>query len=98
MIASGEMTPAGLKLIEAAKADGSWDKLDGAHTLEIPKDLMSAFRKYAGSKKNFEAFPPGVRKAILVWIAEAKTPATREKRINETASLAAQNIRANQWR
>ena len=98
LIASGEMTPAGMKLIDAAKADGSWNKLDGAQTQEIPQDLLSAFRKYGGSKKNFEAFPPGVRKAILVWIAEAKSPATREKRINETAALAAQNIRANQWR
>lgn len=98
LISSGEMTPAGLKLIDAAKADGSWNKLDGAQTQEIPKDLSTAFRKYAASKKNFEAFPPGVRKAILVWIAEAKTPATREKRVNETASLAAKNVRANQWR
>ncbi|MEI6194887.1 MAG: YdeI/OmpD-associated family protein [Verrucomicrobiota bacterium] len=32
------------------------------------------------------------------WILQAKKPETRAKRVTETASLAAKNIRANQWR
>ncbi|RMF70509.1 MAG: hypothetical protein D6742_00030, partial [Cyanobacteria bacterium J069] len=32
------------------------------------------------------------------WIASAKKPETRANRIAETARLAAENIRANQWR
>ena len=92
------MKPAGMKILEAAKLDGSWDKLDSTESLEIPSDLLAAFRKNVGSKKNFEAFPPGVKKQILQWISQAKTPPTREKRIQETATLAARNIRANQWR
>ena len=95
---SGKMKPAGMKILEAAKLDGSWDKLDSTESLEIPSDLLAAFRKNVGSKKNFEAFPPGVKKQILQWISQAKTPPTREKRIQETATLAARNIRANQWR
>jgi len=35
---------------------------------------------------------------ILEWIAQAKKPETRAKRVEETARLAGQNIRANQWR
>jgi hypothetical protein len=36
--------------------------------------------------------------SILEWIVTAKRPQTRAKRVQETARLAAQNVRANQWR
>ena len=98
LIDEGKMKPSGMKVVEDAKKDGSWSKLDQSESAEIPKDLLSAFRKYPGSKKNFDAFPPGVRKQILQWIGLAKTALTREKRIVETASKAAMNVRANQWR
>jgi uncharacterized protein YdeI (YjbR/CyaY-like superfamily) len=39
-----------------------------------------------------------VKRAILEWIANAKRAETRAKRVEETARLAAENIRANQWR
>ncbi|MFY8037702.1 MAG: YdeI/OmpD-associated family protein [Cyclobacteriaceae bacterium] len=35
---------------------------------------------------------------MLEWILNAKRTETRIKRIEETVSLAAQNIRANQYR
>jgi uncharacterized protein YdeI (YjbR/CyaY-like superfamily) len=35
---------------------------------------------------------------VLEWIAQAKTAPTRAKRIDETARLAEENKRANQWR
>ena len=98
LLKSGEMHAAGLKSIEVAKANGSWETIDSAQKLEVPDDLAKAMKKWSGSRKNFDAFPPGVRKQILEWIALAKTQATRDKRILETAELAAQNIRANQWR
>lgn len=44
------------------------------------------------------AFPPSTRRAILKWILSARKPGTRAKRVEETARLAAKNIRANQWR
>jgi uncharacterized protein YdeI (YjbR/CyaY-like superfamily) len=59
---------------------------------------LSAFRKYQGLKKYFDAFPPSVRKQIRQWIEQAKTPLTREKRINVTARLAAEKVRADRWR
>lgn len=95
---SGEMHAAGIAAVERAKANGSWSLIDAAQNTEIPEDLVKAFKKHKGSEKNFEAFPRGVRKQILEWIAQAKTEPTRVKRIQETAELAAQNIRANQWR
>lgn len=96
--AAGLMQPAGKAVIERAKADGSWNLIDGSETLTVPRDLTSVFSRHKGSRAHFNAFPPGVRKQILQWIEQARTPETRAKRIENTAELAAQNIRANQWR
>lgn len=98
LLTQGLMMPAGLAKIEAAKQDGSWNALDAIEALEIPADLESALNEYAAAKQNFEAFPRSVKRGILEWIASAKKPETRAKRIQETARLADQNLRANQWR
>jgi uncharacterized protein YdeI (YjbR/CyaY-like superfamily) len=98
MISARLMQPAGLAKIEAAKQDGTWSKLDGVEELEIPPDLQRAFKQYKGSAANWEAFPRSVKRGILEWILQAKRAETREKRVEETARLAAENKRANQWR
>lgn len=97
MIQVGLMMPAGLTKIETAKQDGTWQALDAVEALEIPPDLAKAFRAHSGSKKNFEAFPRSVKRGILEWISAAKKPETRATRLEETARLAAENVRANQW-
>ena len=98
MIAAGKMMPAGQKKIDQAKADGSWTKLDDIENLVIPDDLSRAFDEYPPARQYFEAFPRSVKRGILEWITNAKRPATREKRIQETATRAQKNERANQWR
>jgi uncharacterized protein YdeI (YjbR/CyaY-like superfamily) len=98
MIAAGRMQPAGLAKIEAAKIDGTWNKLDGVEELEIPPDLQKAFEQYKGAAANWEAFPRSVKRGILEWILHAKRAETREKRVEETARLAGENKRANQWK
>ena len=98
LVAQGLMHPAGMAKVDEAKASGAWNKIDSAQNAEIPDDLSAAFELYPSSRENFEAFPKGVRKQILEWIAQAKTEPTRATRVTETATLAAQNIRANQWR
>jgi uncharacterized protein YdeI (YjbR/CyaY-like superfamily) len=98
MLAAGLMAAAGLAKIEAAKADGTWSKLDRVEALELPPDLARAFELFAPAAANFDAFPRSVKRGILEWIEIAKKPETRAKRVEETARLAADNIRANQWR
>lgn len=97
LTAQGLMTEAGLAKINAAKQDGSWSKLDAIDRLEVPDDLLAEFSRYDSAETNFNAFPPSTRRGILEWIANAKRPATRTKRIETTARLAQDNIRANQW-
>ncbi|MBA3605452.1 MAG: YdeI/OmpD-associated family protein [Acidimicrobiia bacterium] len=96
--ATGAMAAPGRAVIEAARADGSWTRLDDVEKLVVPKDLAAAFRTHAGSKQQWDGFPRSVRMAILEWISNAKRPETRAKRIEETARLAAEGERANQWR
>lgn len=98
MTAAGKMYPAGQTIIDQAKADGSWTALDAIENLEIPNDLAAEFEKYDSAAANFEAFPRSAKRGILEWIFNAKRPATRAKRIAETAKLAQQNERANQWK
>ena len=98
LIASGAMSAAGRAAIEAAKADGSWNALDRSDALELPGDLLDAFVRHPGSRSNWDRFPPGVRKQILEWIYAAKRDETRARRVEQTASLAVLNERANQWR
>jgi uncharacterized protein YdeI (YjbR/CyaY-like superfamily) len=95
LIAEGRMTPAGLALIDAAKADGSWDSLNHVDALEMPEDLLGALAENPDAERYFDAFPDSSKRMILFWIANAKRPETRAKRIAETVSHAAQNLRVN---
>lgn len=97
LIHAGLMMPAGLAMIEAAKASGTWTKLDSAHAREIPPDLLAAFEAVPNSAETFAGFPASAQKGILEWISHARKPETRAKRVRETATLAARNIRANTW-
>jgi uncharacterized protein YdeI (YjbR/CyaY-like superfamily) len=98
LMADGRMAPAGLAKIETAKADGSWTLLDAVENLEVPDDLAAEFAHYPDARANFDAFPRSARRGILEWIVQAKRPETRAKRVAETARLAQENVRANQWR
>jgi uncharacterized protein YdeI (YjbR/CyaY-like superfamily) len=94
---AGLMMPAGQQKIDAAKADGNWTALDGVERLETPPDLATALAAQPPAATNFDAFPRSVKRGILEWILAARRPETRAKRIEETARLAAGNVRANQW-
>ncbi|GCL62565.1 YdeI/OmpD-associated family protein [Pseudaquabacterium pictum] len=95
---AGLMAEAGLRKVELAKADGTWSKLDAVEDLIVPEDLGQALASYPQASENFNLFPRSVKRGILEWIVSAKTPATRAKRVTETATLASRNERANQWR
>lgn len=92
------MTDAGIAAINVAKKNGSWNKLTEVDSGKIPADLVSELKKYSQAKANFDKFPPSSKRAILEWIALAKSDQTRLKRIAETAKLAQENIRANHYR
>jgi uncharacterized protein YdeI (YjbR/CyaY-like superfamily) len=98
LVAAGLMAPAGIAAVERAKANGTWSALDTVERLEVPADLQQAFEVHPPAASHWAAFPRSVRRAILEWIGAAKRPETRAARVRETATLAARNERANQWR
>ena len=98
LIADGLMAPAGLEKIKAAKRDGSWRALDSVERGEVPPDLTKALAANPAARRHFDAFPPSSKKIILTWIARAKRPDTRAKRVAETVRQAAKNLKANHYR
>lgn len=98
LLAAGLMRDAGLAAVAAAKRDGSWALLDDVEDLVVPDDLAAAFDRQPGAREQWEGFPRSVKRANLEWIVQARKAETRERRIAETARLAARGERANQWR
>ena len=98
LTAAGKMAAAGQAMVAEAKKRGTWDALNDVENLVIPDDLQIALEKVPKALEYFTAFPKSTRRSILEWILNAKKPETRAKRIEETARLAGENIRANQYR
>lgn len=98
LIEQGLMTEAGYKSIEIAKQNKSWTILDEVEELIIPDDLEKAFNNHEGAKAFFLSWSKSVRKIILSWIVLAKRQETRQKRIDEVAESAAQNLRPTHLR
>jgi uncharacterized protein YdeI (YjbR/CyaY-like superfamily) len=98
LLAAGLMRPAGLAVVEAAQADGSWSSLDDVENLVEPDDLRTALDADPEARRQWDGFPRSAKRGILEWVQSAKRPETRGKRIAETAELAARGERANQWR
>jgi uncharacterized protein YdeI (YjbR/CyaY-like superfamily) len=95
--AAGLLHESGIKMINVAKETGTWDALNDVENLVISPDLQVALDSFPNASDNFNAFPKSTKRGILEWILNAKTAETRNKRLQETASLASQNIRANQY-
>ena len=96
--AAGLLAPAGIAAVEQAQADGSWTRLDASEAAIEPPDLIAALERHPGARPQWDAFPRGTRKQLIGWIDVARRPETRAARIEETASLAARGIRANEER
>ncbi|MBE9059549.1 YdeI/OmpD-associated family protein [cf. Phormidesmis sp. LEGE 11477] len=94
LIREGLMTPAGMKKVERAKANGSWTFLDDVEALLIPEDLSVELEANPVAKQNFEKFSPSSKKGILQWIKMAKRSQTRRQRIEKTVAQAALNQKA----
>ncbi|MEJ2888868.1 YdeI/OmpD-associated family protein [Actinomycetospora aeridis] len=93
--AAGLMAAPGRALIEAAKADGSWTMLDDVEDLVVPPDLADAFDAHPGSRAQWDGFSRSARRAMLVWVVEAKRAATRAGRVTQIAERAAMGEKAH---
>ena len=85
LIAKGRMAAPGLAAIKRAKKDGSWDKLNDIERIGNgggpPPDVMAAIAAHPGLEKKFAALSASRRKILSYWVASAKRPETRDRRI-----------------
>jgi uncharacterized protein YdeI (YjbR/CyaY-like superfamily) len=95
LLADGRMTDAGLRVIEAAKADGSWSMQDAAEALIEPPELRTALDASPEARRNWDAFPKSPRRALIWWVMSAKRPETRERRVMTIVEEATEGRRAN---
>lgn len=93
LIAEGRMTPAGQRLIDVAKQNGSWSVLEGPEAGIEPDELRAALDADPAARAAWDGFPPSVRKAALTQIAFAKTPATVTRRIAAIVAAASEGRR-----
>jgi uncharacterized protein YdeI (YjbR/CyaY-like superfamily) len=82
LIQAGRMRPAGLAAVEAARADGRWERAyAGAKDITVPADLAAALDADPAVRAEFESLDGANRYAVLWRVHTAATPATRAKRI-----------------
>ena len=78
---AGRMRPAGLAAVEAAKADGRWDRAyAGPATVQVPDDFRTALGQDPAASSFFEGLDKTSRYAVL-WRVETASTQARAKRI-----------------
>ncbi len=84
LIEDGRMRPAGLAQVEAAKADGRWDRAyDSPSTATVPEELQVLLDQHPEAAAFFASLDSRNRYAILYRIQDAKRPETRARRIEQ---------------
>jgi uncharacterized protein YdeI (YjbR/CyaY-like superfamily) len=87
---SGKMRPAGLKEVEAAKADGRWDRAyDSPSKMTVPEDFLKALAKNPKAMKFFKNLNKANTYAITWRLQTAKRPETRQKRVKAIIEMLA---------
>ena len=90
LIAAGEMAPAGLAQVEAAKRDGRWDAAyAGPAKMEVHPDLARALEANRAAREFFATVSSANRFAILYRVQDAKRPETRARRIAQFVDMLA---------
>lgn len=96
LIADGRMHASGLAAIDESKRAGLWDALADVDALEDPEDLQTALAE-KGAIAWWQGAAPSYRRNVLRWIAGAKKPETRAKRIGIVSDHAARGEKVPQY-
>lgn len=82
LIGEGKMHTAGLAAVEAAKADGRWDKAySSPKDMKVPEDFLAALAKSKKAEAFFNTLSKTNTYAIAWRLATAKMPETRARRM-----------------
>ncbi|HTI65498.1 MAG TPA: YdeI/OmpD-associated family protein [Gemmatimonadaceae bacterium] len=83
-----ELNDAGVKVAKPSKPKPA---------LEPPADLLAALKKNKKAQAAFDKFPPSHRREYVEWIVEAKTDATRQRRLAQAVEWMAEGKPRN-WK
>lgn len=89
LIAAGRVSEIGMREIEAAKANGRWEKAYSQAKSVVPADLQAALKAAPAARRFFEALDRVNRFAIIYRVNDAKKAETRAKRIAQYVEMLA---------
>ena len=77
-----------IQMVDEARKSGLWKKSDSQKIpLKMPVELKTALEKNKKARKFFDTLAPSYKKQFIGWIAVAKRPETRERRLKEAIAL-----------
>jgi uncharacterized protein YdeI (YjbR/CyaY-like superfamily) len=91
LVKSGDMAPAGLREMNAAKADGRWQAAyDSPGNARPPQDFLEELAKNKMAQAFFETLNKANVYAIVYRLQTAKKPETRAQRMQMILAMMAQ--------
>jgi uncharacterized protein YdeI (YjbR/CyaY-like superfamily) len=93
LLEEGRMRPTGVAAVEAAKADGRWERAyAGPATITVPDDLATALAAEPTAASFFEGMNKPDRYSVL-WRVQTASPQSRAKRIEALVQMLAEGKR-----
>ncbi len=81
LVVEGRLANPGRLVLDAAKADGSWDLIpDAERDWSMPVELGRALKEDGAARAKFDSSSPSDQRRFLMWVASAKRSETRERR------------------
>jgi uncharacterized protein YdeI (YjbR/CyaY-like superfamily) len=88
LLEAGRIRPSGQAEIDAAKADGRWDRAYApSSTIQVPQDFQKALNGNKEALKFFDAINKSQRYSFLWRIETARRPETRQRRIGQFVEM-----------
>lgn len=82
LTAEGRMRPRGEAEVEAAQADGRWERAyPGSADAAVPEDLEAALAAHPAARQAFEGLSRSARFSIIFQLSSARRPDTRVRRL-----------------
>lgn len=88
MLKAGQMSPAGERSIKLAKKNGKWTEPASERTMFLmPPELHARLKNSHKAESFFSSLAPSYQQQFIAWIATAKRPETRKRRLDEAIEL-----------
>ena len=91
LICEGRMTEFGIAHVNAAKADGRWDKAYSVSEMIVPEDFITSLERYPKAKQFYETLTKSNRYVIAHGLTSAKRPETRQRRFDKFMAMLEQS-------